>query len=69
MRPQLSEREREVLRAIVKGFTYEEIARLLGISGTTVATHVRRIYRKLSVHSRSEATYEALQQGIVRADD
>jgi len=67
--PQLTEREREVLRAIVKGFTYEEIARLLEISATTVATHVRRIYRKLSVHSRSEAAYEALQQGILKPGD
>jgi DNA-binding NarL/FixJ family response regulator len=65
----ITERELEVLRAIVKGFSYDEIARLLEISATTVATHVRRIYRKLAVHSRSEATYEALQQGIVRADD
>jgi DNA-binding NarL/FixJ family response regulator len=65
----ITERELEVLRAIVKGFSYDEIARLLDISSTTVATHVRRIYRKLSVHSRSEATYEALQQGIIRADD
>jgi DNA-binding NarL/FixJ family response regulator len=67
--PALSERELEVLRAIVKGFTYDEIARLLEISSATVATHVRRIYRKLSVHSRGEAAYEALQQGIVRPDE
>jgi DNA-binding NarL/FixJ family response regulator len=67
--PPLSERELEVLRAIVKGFTYDEIAGLLEISSATVATHVRRIYRKLSVHSRGEAAYEALQQGIVHPDD
>ena len=67
--PTLSERELEVLRAIVKGFTYDEIAGLLEISSATVATHVRRIYRKLSVHSRGEAAYEALQQGIVRPDE
>jgi DNA-binding NarL/FixJ family response regulator len=67
--PALSERELEVLRAIVKGFTYDEIAGLLEISSATVATHVRRIYRKLSVHSRGEAAYEALQQGIIRPDE
>ena len=67
--PDLSPRELDVLRHIVKGFTYEEIARLLGISPTTVATHVRKVYRKLSAHSRSEATYEALQLGIVRSDE
>ncbi|MDJ0787715.1 MAG: response regulator transcription factor [Myxococcota bacterium] len=65
----LSDRELEVLRHIVKGFTYAEIARLLEVSPTTVATHVRRVYRKLSVHSRSEATYEALQLGIIRPDE
>ncbi len=67
--PSLSGRELEVLRHIVKGFKYDEIADLLGISTTTVATHVRKVYRKLSVHSRSEATYEALQLGIIRADE
>jgi DNA-binding NarL/FixJ family response regulator len=67
--PELTPRELDVLRAIVKGFTYEEIGRLLDISQTTVAAHVRKVYRKLAVHSRSEATYEALQHGIVRADE
>jgi len=67
--PHLSEREREVLGAIVKGFSYAEIATLLGVTTHTVATHVRRIYHKLAVHSRSEAVYEALQLGIVKLDD
>jgi len=67
--PRLSERELEVLRHIVKGFKYDEIADLLAISPATVATHVRKVYQKLSVHSRSEATYEALQLGIIRAND
>lgn len=67
--PRLSEREGEVLRLIVKGFTYAEIADLLGVSAHTVTTHVRGIYRKLEVHSRSEAVYEALQLGLVKVDD
>lgn len=67
--PSLSDRELEVLRHIVKGFRYDEIVEHLGISTATVATHVRKVYRKLAVHSRSEATYEALQLGIIRADD
>ena len=65
----LSEREGEVLRLIVKGFTYAEIAELLGVSAHTVTTHVRGIYRKLEVHSRSEAVYEALQLGLVKVDE
>jgi DNA-binding NarL/FixJ family response regulator len=64
--PHLSEREHEVLTYIVKGFSYAEIAQLAGVSTHTVATHVRRIYHKLSVHSRSEAVYEALQLGLVK---
>ena len=67
--PRLSEREGEVLRLIVKGFTYAEIADLLGVSSHTVTTHVRGIYRKLEVHSRSEAVYEALQLGLVKVDE
>lgn len=67
--PRLSERESEVLRLIVKGFTYAEIAELLGVSSHTVTTHVRGIYRKLEVHSRSEAVYEALQLGLVKVDE
>jgi DNA-binding NarL/FixJ family response regulator len=67
--PRLSEREHEVLSLIVKGFSYAEIAGLLGVSGHTVTTHVRSIYRKLEVHSRGEAVYEALQLGLVKLDE
>ncbi len=64
----LSEREHEVLTLIVKGFSYAEIANLLGVSAHTVTTHVRGIYRKLEVHSRGEAVYEALAMGLVKLD-
>ncbi len=67
--PQLSEREHEVLQLIVKGFSYAEIAGLLGLSAHTVTTHVRGIYRKLAVHSRGEAVYEALATGLVKLDE
>jgi len=67
--PELSAREHEVLAFIVKGFSYAEIARLLGLSTHTVATHVRRIYGKLEVHSRGEAVYEALATGLVKLDE
>jgi DNA-binding NarL/FixJ family response regulator len=66
--PSLSEREREVLELVVKGFTFAEIAKLLALSPHTVGTFVRRIYRKLEVRSRSEAVFEALQLGIVKID-
>jgi DNA-binding CsgD family transcriptional regulator len=53
----------------VKGFSYAEIARLMGVSAHTVTTHVRNTYRKLEVHSRGEAVYEALQLGLVKLDE
>jgi DNA-binding NarL/FixJ family response regulator len=61
----LSAREREVLSFISKGFTVAEIARMLGLSAHTVGTHVKRIYRKLAVHSRVEALFEAGRLGLL----
>jgi len=51
----LSERENEVLRLLAEGSMYKEIAHRLNISVDTVRTHVRKIYEKLHVHSRTEA--------------
>jgi DNA-binding CsgD family transcriptional regulator len=67
--PSLTEREREVLHYLVKGFTGPEIGRFLGISGHTVASHVKSIYRKLEVRSRGEVVYEAMQLGLVKEED
>jgi len=57
----LTSREREVLRMIAKGDRYKEIADSLGISLSTVRTHVHLIYKKLHVHSRTEATITFLK--------
>jgi DNA-binding NarL/FixJ family response regulator len=51
----LSPREREVLELLARGFLYKEIAEQLHISVPTVNTHIRRIYEKLHVRSRSQA--------------
>jgi DNA-binding NarL/FixJ family response regulator len=51
----LSQREREVLDLAARGFAFKEVADTLGISVTTVGTHIRRIYEKLHVHSRAQA--------------
>jgi DNA-binding NarL/FixJ family response regulator len=51
----LSEREREVLQLLEKGFLYKEIAGQLGISTHTVDCYLRRIYEKLHVRSRAQA--------------
>ena len=51
----LSPREKEVLALLAQGFLYKEIADQLGVSYDTVHTHIRRIYEKLHVRSRTEA--------------
>lgn len=61
----LSSREHEALGLITKGFTAEEIAKLMQISVHTVQTYVRRVYSKLKVSSKAEAIYEARHQGLV----
>ena len=56
----LTDRERELLALLARGKHYKEIADHLGISTDTVRSHIRRIYRKLQVHSRTEATIKFL---------
>jgi DNA-binding NarL/FixJ family response regulator len=56
----LTDREEQVLALLAKGYAYKEIADLLRISFETVRTHVRTIYDKLHVHSRTEATLKYL---------
>ncbi len=58
----LTERERSVLELLAKGFLYKEIASRLGLSIDTVRTHLRKIYDKLHVHSRTEAVLRYLEQ-------
>ena len=63
--PLLSQREKEVLDYITKGFTVHEIAGLMQLSHFTVRTFVRRIYSKLKVSSKAEAIFEARTQGLL----
>lgn len=58
----LSPRELEVLDLLAKGYLYKEIADKIGISFSTVRTHVRHIYEKLHVRSRTEAVAKHLRQ-------
>ena len=60
---QLTPREREVLGLLVKGNSNKQIARQLKIEEITVALHLRSIYRKLNVASRTQAVRLALQLG------
>ena len=50
----LTERENEILLLLVNGHSYKEIARSIFISIETLNSHIKNIYRKLNVHSRSE---------------
>lgn len=60
-----SEREDQVLAYVAKGYSVQEVADLLQLSVNTIKTHVRRIYKKLSVHSRSQALFEARALGLL----
>ncbi|HEY9045670.1 MAG TPA: response regulator transcription factor [Ohtaekwangia sp.] len=61
----LSDRETDVLRLITRGKTYSEIAAELNIAVETSKTHIRNIYRKLKVNSKSEAVRKALNDKLV----
>jgi len=64
----LSDREKEILTLIAKGLKRTEVADLLELSPNTIAAHLKRIYNKLNVSSRAEATMEALRLGLVNVD-
>lgn len=59
----LTPKERQVLHLLSRGFTYEESATQMGVSVSTVRTHVRNIYGKLDVHNKTEAVFEARALG------
>jgi DNA-binding NarL/FixJ family response regulator len=61
----LSSREKEVLNSLADGNNYKEIANELFISVDTVRHHIRNIYKKLHVHSRSEAVAKAIRKKII----
>jgi ATP/maltotriose-dependent transcriptional regulator MalT len=64
----LSTREQEVLELIARGFSYAEIARIKQVSVHTGQTHIKGLYSKLAVYSKSEAVYEATVQNRVFHD-
>ncbi|TWU64559.1 response regulator [Crateriforma conspicua] len=61
----LTDRENEVLKLMADGLIKKEIAAELGVSPHTVHTHLRNIYDKLHVHTRSEAVAKAIREGLV----
>lgn len=61
----LSEREAQILRCISEGGSNKEVARQLGISPSTVRTHVENMFRKLQCTTRAAATLKALSLGLI----
>lgn len=62
---QLTNREKEVLRLLSDGLSYKMVAERLGVSYSTVNSHIKNIYEKLHVHSLGEAVSLALKNKIV----
>lgn len=61
----LTEQERRILKMLVEGHHYKTAAYDLGISRSTVAFHLKNIYEKLQVHSKTEAVAKALREKII----
>jgi DNA-binding NarL/FixJ family response regulator len=61
---ELTRRERDVLERLVEGSTNAEIARRVGVATGTVKAHVRNIFEKLSVHTRTQAAAIATERGL-----
>ncbi|MGV3571249.1 MAG: response regulator [Ramlibacter sp.] len=61
----ITARELEILSLLSRGYTYSEVAALLGLAPSTIQSHVKNIYSKLCVHSRAEAVFEARQLGLL----
>ena len=65
----LSERERQVLALLVRGYSNRRIADACLLSLNTVRTHVQNVLVKLGVHSKLEAAALAVRQGLVSIED
>lgn len=60
----LTAREADVLTMVSKGLRNAEVARALGLAESTIATHIKSIYRKLGISSRAEAALHATRMGL-----
>ena len=61
----ITDREKEVLNYLSDGNNYQEISESLFISIDTVRHHIKNIYKKLHVHSQSEAVAKAIRKGLI----
>ena len=65
IKDQLSEREKEVINLLAQGNNYQEIADRLFISVDTVRHHIKNIYKKLHVHTQTEAVAKAIRKKLI----
>ena len=65
----LTERQREVLNLVAKGYTNSEIADIMFITDHTVKAHICAIYELLQVKSRVQLVVKAIQKGILNIED
>lgn len=63
--PSLGQRDKDVLQGICEGLTDKQMAERLGLEVTTTRNYVRRLYKKIGVHSRAQATRWALEHGWI----
>jgi len=63
---QLTPHETRLLKLLVDGHNYKTAAQELGVSVNTISFHMRHIYEKLQVHSKSEAVSKALRHRLIR---
>jgi DNA-binding CsgD family transcriptional regulator len=64
----LTQREIQVLQLLARGCSYGEIARRLHVSINTVATHIKKLYLKLGVHTAAAAVMRAIELRLLVAD-
>lgn len=65
MPQELTEREKQILKLIAEGLKNKAIAHTLSISESTVENHLHKIYQKLNISSRAQATAYAFQIGVI----
>lgn len=61
----LTEREEQVLQLLSRGYSYGDLAKEMGVTINTIQTHIRGLYAKLEVHSKSQAIFQARQRGFL----
>ncbi|WP_114417794.1 response regulator [Marinospirillum perlucidum] len=61
----LTKRELQLLKLLARGYTYREVAEDLSVSSHTVNSHIKNLYRKLSVKTKNEAVFAATRHGLL----